>query len=286
MQRSSTLLTEEALPPVTRKPFSSSLHCWAWCALCCTIIGCDSKLVVGSWQCAPRASATLGTAGTSGTSTEFANWSTGFEDGFCDYSAPDGFCFVTGKASYDIVESPVHQGRYAAAFHVDSLSDVRAAQTRCVRQGALPEQAYYGAWYYIPSVSQNSGIWNLFHFQGGQQGTALQYLWDVSLINDGKGGLRTVVFSHVEGRDYGTEELPSVPIGEWFELQVFLKRDAGTSGEIAVYQNGTRFLNVSGIKTDNADDAWGQWYVGNLADSLDPPVSTVYVDDISVRTTL
>jgi hypothetical protein len=32
--------------------------------------------------------------------------------------------------------------------------------------------------------------------------------------------------------------------------------------------------------TDPTD--WGQWYVGNWADSLVPPASTVYVDDVTI----
>ena len=36
-----------------------------------------------------------------------------------------------------------------------------------------------------------------------------------------------------------------------------------------------------GLVTDNTD--FGQWYVGNFADALTPPGSTLYVDDVTIR---
>ena len=39
-------------------------------------------------------------------------------------------------------------------------------------------------------------------------------------------------------------------------------------------------VNVTGLVTDPTD--WGQWYVGNWADNLTPPASTVYVDDVTI----
>ena len=44
-----------------------------------------------------------------------------------------------------------------------------------------------------------------------------------------------------------------------------------------------RVLELTGLVTD--DSAWGQWYVGNIANALSPSESTVYVDDITIGTT-
>ena len=42
-------------------------------------------------------------------------------------------------------------------------------------------------------------------------------------------------------------------------------------------------VHLTGLVTDDTD--WGQWYVGNLADALVPPASTVYVDDVTISLT-
>ena len=94
-------------------------------------------------------------------------WTTGFEDGFCDYALPTGFCYAAG-GSYSLVTSPVHSGRYAAAFTAVAVGDAGAGlvQARCVQQGVFPSAAYYGAWYYVPAEAVKDGGCNLFHFQG------------------------------------------------------------------------------------------------------------------------
>src|SRR5687767_14835190 len=80
-------------------------------------------------------------------------WTTSFENGFCDYEPPFGFCYGNGDASFVIAENPVHGGTSSAAFSVNTSSGT--AQTRCFLDGTLPRDAVYGAWFYIPALSQN-----------------------------------------------------------------------------------------------------------------------------------
>jgi hypothetical protein len=74
---------------------------------------------------------------------------------------------------------------------------------------------------------------------------------------------------------------PAVPIGSWFHVEFRLLRARGMTGEYALYQDRTLLLEETGIVTDQYDVH--QWYVGNWADALTPPESTVYVDDVTVR---
>jgi hypothetical protein len=209
-------------------------------------------------------------------------WSTGFEDGFGDWSQPadQGLCYVAGAATYAIVTQPVHSGQYAAAFTVDT-ADASPSHTRCFRQGVLPVSAYYGAWYYLPSYATNYGVWNLFHFQGADgPDAAVVELWDLSLASD-DGGLAPFVRDFQRNRQLAAGA--TIPIGAWFHLEVRLTRSATNSGEVTVYVDGNPALDVSGLVTDPT--SWGQWFVGNYATSLFPPSSTVYVDDVSIDTT-
>ena len=121
---------------------------------------CEPELVVGEW-CPPGAGQEPGNR----SKVVEAPWSTGFELGFCDYREAGGYCYPQG--SYTMVDSPVHSGRKAAAFSVTSDTDPEARQSRCFREGALPREARYGAWYYVPVDVDNAGNWNLMHFQGG-----------------------------------------------------------------------------------------------------------------------
>jgi hypothetical protein len=248
-------------------------------AASCALFGCEPKLIVGQRTCTDSdASASIPAQ----TDPIAVPWSTSVENGFCDYTQLAGFCFADTAASYEIVTSPVHSGEFAAAFSV-TTADPTGYQTRCVRQGALPNAAYYGAWYYVPALATNSALWNLLHFQGGD--TSAQHgLWDVSLSNAANGDLQLFVFDFLDGATLRPANLPPIPIASWFHIEFYLERAADATGKIALYQDGQLLLDASGLITD--DSSWGQWYVGNVASGLNPPESTLYVDDVSIDTTL
>ncbi len=258
-----------------------------WLTLAGISSGCSSRVVIATWTCSQSSD-----AGQTGSTTSDAGdfefpWSTSFESGFCDYQVNGGFCFGTGVSSYQIVTSPVHTGKYAAAFSVTASPAHTGNQVRCVRQGTLPAQAYYGAWYYVPSLAtNNNAVWNLFHFAGGAgPGDTLHGIWDISLVNNpATGDLRLVVYQFpIANTAVGTPALSgdaTIPIGIWFHIVIFLKRAADATGEVQVYLNTASILHLTGLITD--DSQWGQWYVGNLAENLTPPDSTLYVDDVTI----
>jgi hypothetical protein len=69
---------------------------------------------------------------------------------------------------------------------------------------------------------------------------------------------------------------------------LYVKRAADSTGEFRLYQDGALILQATGLPTDDAK--YGQWFVGNIAEpskgSQARVDSTVYVDDVSVATTL
>lgn len=206
-------------------------------------------------------------------------WTTGFEEGFCDYAFPMGFCYATGGGSFAVVTSPVHSGQHAAAFSVHGTLDAGGSQARCVQQGVFPGAAYYGAWYYVPASAQNSMVWNLFHYQGGVPGQPLHGLWDVSLVNVGDAGaLHATFYDFLNGSS--PNAATPIPLGQWFHLEVYFKRAGDATGELSLWQDGVLAVHLTGIPTDNT--SWGQWYVGNYASDLVPPDSTIYVDDVTI----
>ncbi len=270
------------------RPITSGIrHCWVApvLALAGLASACGSKVVIATWSCSQSSDSGRPEPSASEAGDFEFPWSTGFEDGFCDYQGSGGFCFGTGVASYQIVTAPVHSGKYAAAFSV--TANHTGNQVRCVRQGPLPAQAYYGAWYYVPSLAtNNNAVWNLFHFAGGTgPGDTLHGLWDISLINNNAtGDLRLVVYQFpMTGTAGGTPALSgdaTIPIGTWFHIVIFIKRASDATGEVQVYLNTASIMHVTGLITD--DSQWGQWYVGNLAENLTPPDSTLYVDDVTI----
>ncbi len=243
------------------------------------VAGCQPQLSIGEWTCSADGTPSKIPERTAPVT---APWTSGFENRFCDYSELAGFCYADAGASTLLVSSPVHSGRYAAAFTVQSDAP-GISQTRCVRQGTLPAAAYYGAWYYIPEPTATSGNWNLFHFRTGEDLARTHGVLDVSLIAAGA-DLEVAVFGMRYQRLGESATQPPVPFGSWFHVQLFLKRAADMTGEVALYQDGEQIFDVTKLVTDDA--TFGQWYVGNLADGLSPPASTLYVDDVNISSTL
>ncbi len=238
------------------------------------LLACEPTVTVGEWKCSLLG---LPDAAPPSTAPVAVPWSTGFENGFCDYSAAGGFCYGA-PAIYETVTSPVHSGHHAAAFSVNA-GDPTAYQARCVRQGVLPQAAYYGAWYFVPALAENSAVWNLLHFQGGDP-SAQHGLWDVSLVNATNGDLELVVYDFLNGVTLDAAPPVPVPIGSWFHLEFYLARAADATGAVALYQDDRLVVQTTNIVTD--DSSWGQWYVGNYANGLSPANSTLYVDDVTI----
>ena len=248
---------------------------------------CKQPLLVGQYRC--PGSGMDGGSPPSRFDPISVPWSAGFENQFCDYpgSEEPGWCYGFQPASFRVVSSPVHTGQFAAEFTVLTGTDGGAQpQARCSRQGVFPAEAYYGAWYLVPEIrtlATDTDNWNLFHFQGGNSdATSIHYLWDVSLVNGSTGDLNLRVVVGQDPTKHPTST-KSVPIGKWFHIVFYWKRAKDTSGEVSLYQDGERVVDLTNLVTDDSD--WDQWYVGNLATALQPPQSTVYVDDITIRAT-
>jgi hypothetical protein len=267
-----------------------------WCVVVLHMLGCEPKVVIGAWSCPPKSKSNLvGTAGAAGAAGSVAAddsfpfpWSTGFENGFdCDYAEPDGACYAQGTAKYNLVTDPVHSGSYAASFTVDSFVDNKSTHTRCLRQGTFPTEAYYSAWYFIPTIPNKVQLWNLFHFSGGAAigEKNADRLWDVSLVKKDNGDLRLEFYNFGKSDQPLPDQsnAPSIPIGAWFRIEMYVKRAADATGEFTLYQDGTSILRMTGLLTD--DTKVGTWFVGNLAENLDPVESTVYVDDVMLSAT-
>lgn len=257
------------------------------------LVSCDSRPVIATFRCpeSPDGEAAAlagGAAAGTGQASERTlpiPWSTGFENGWCDFADGRGDFVESGSGEKALVTKPVHSGAFAASFSTTATGV--GGQSRVIRAGLLPAEAYYGAWYYIPSVATNTGLWNLIHFQNDNPSGDVG-LWDVSVVTTDDGNLRLEVYCPLL-RAY-PDKVPSqvnhppVPIGSWFHIEIFWKRAMDDTGVVRVYQDGEAIFQLADVVSDTSVNNI-QWYVGNLADSLVPKESTVYVDDITIQAT-
>lgn len=254
-------------------------------AAACELSACRPNVSIGSRTCSEDGRDDAALDQSVDASPPIApNWSTDFENRFCDYRLPGGYCYPDLPGLFEIVTSPHRSGQHAAAFKVTSDDDT-ANQARCVRQGALPSAAYYSAYYYVPGMATvKNGNWNLFHFNGGVDWDHIEQLLDVSLVNAKSGGLQLALYGPPNHAQIGsTATAPAIRIGDWFRIQLFVEHTTGTRGNVRLYQDDETILDVTNVVI--GDWILGQWYVGNWAMGVVPANSTVYVDDVSISAT-
>jgi hypothetical protein len=242
--------------------------------------GCKPELVVGKIKTEEACVYEGGAGAPAAEKVIDIGWSTGFENGSCDYYQAGGRCYVIGDSSYTFVDDPVHAGSSAGAFTVTTDMDdaTEVPHTRCYLEGVMPTDATYGAWFYIPEFAQ-TGNWNLMFFQAAMRNSGNPALFSVSLASGG-GNLHLYVLNHMTGAFFTPDPAPAVPIATWFQVEFRLVRATDATGSFALYQDRRLLLEVPDIITDRYDVH--QWYVGNWADRLMPAESTVYVDDVTV----
>jgi hypothetical protein len=250
---------------------------------------CEPDLVVGGWNCATSPGA-AGPKDDGGVTQPVLDpialpWNTGFENGFCGYAAVKGFCYKIGDAEPTSVASPVHSGHRAMAFAIAADDGGSGGQTRCVREGAFPHDAYYGAWFYLPSIPKSADNWNLVHFQGGNGDTRWTKLFDVTLVSTGDGQYGLTLNQGEDDQLLGPAKPRAVRVASWFHVVLRFLRSPDANGEVTLYQDDLDqpLVDVTGIVTDPYP--YDQWYVGNLVHGAPPTDLTVYVDDVSVSTT-
>ena len=209
-------------------------------------------------------------------------WATGFENGFCDYEQVGGFFVGDGNTR----PSPHlhHDQGVRRGVHGATPTRPTTRRAACAR-GVLPQEAYYGAWYYVADSRHDrtdDSLWNLWHFQGGDVST--KGLWDISLVKRRNGELELLVFDFLKGvvRKQSRAKPITIPIGSWFHIQFYLKRAADATGAIRLYQDNQLLFEATA--SSRTIPAGVNGTSATSASSLTPPDSTLYVDDVTIDT--
>ena len=240
-------------------------------------------------------------------------WSTDLEDGTVDaWTQPEfryagGGIFNTGPPdeAYVSVESTIaHSGAYAVLSVIHNAYRARAKRAvRLMRwtdrawddDGVpFPASAYYSTWMYFPENYDpakappwdpgDGGWWNVFQFKSDDSDGTSQPLWTLNVENiDGKMSFYLYTKYNTPASHAQSNPKP-IPVGKWVHVEAFYKQSTGNQGEVAFWQDGTRILHVTGVRTKLADDA--VWGLGNYTDHIDggatPGTAELWFDDVAV----
>ena len=151
----------------------------------------------------------------------------------------------------------------------------------CVREGIVPEESHYRAWFLIPSRQTPRPYWVIAKLRSrvtADDPETWVDMWDFVVGGPRGDGLDFNLFLHGLGVITPVGGAAVVPVGRWFSLDVYLRRSPGADGRLLALVDGKPRFEVTGRPT-----AWSpfvSWMVGSITERS--PGVTVYVDDVAV----
>ncbi len=180
-----------------------------------------------------------------------------------------------------VTSSQAHGGSRSGV--VDVLPTAPMPATNYLfRQQPSPAQAYYSAWFYVPStlVLMTGQYLSLVHFRGnGPQG--LKALWDVNLYPVGDGTVAAQLYDFRASYDLQQFPVTRFPLDRWVQLEVFLSKAVDATGRVTVWQDGAPILDRADVPTVQVMDSL-EWDVGGASAGLQSGSVLVYVDDAAI----
>jgi hypothetical protein len=224
--------------------------------------GCGQRLDVGSDL--------LWTALFEG--ANFDEWTADGNGGAQAFPAPPNVIEIAGER--------VRHGGQAAKLTVDSPDGNSHGSAALSRYGALPVEAYYSAWYYLPRTVTVGNYWVIFKFRQQDQST-MDELYDLDLINLQSGEMSLQLYDHRRGAvvDFDMPD-PVVPVGQWFQIEAFYRNAQDATGRVTFWLDGRPIVDIRNQAM--APTPWVEWNVCSIGENLNPSTAVLYVDDCAV----
>lgn len=218
-------------------------------------------------------------------------WTARFETGNLDeWAGVAGGGPSTSPTSSVLAASTeqAHGGAFAAKMTITTTSDPTPALSILSRDGSLPEEAYYSAWFYLPQSASipNAPIlqyWAIMRFRNrtvASDATSTRDAYDIDIRSLASGPMFLRVFDYDAFDDAPMlESAPTIPLDHWFHVEAFYRNAPDASGRLAVWLDGRQ---VADIAKPTGALGWVGWSVGDMGMALTPMTVTVYVDDCAL----
>jgi hypothetical protein len=232
--------------------------------------------------------ASFAAAGCGGQSMSFGNdpdviwWNdheSGDLTGWTDGVAPGGF-IIPGSSTVQVVDQGIaRSGRYALL--ITDLSPNARDYPLAARNGPLPLEMYCSAWYYIPQQLHPKTYWWFMLFRSRHPPYDSQSFRDEVrvLFTTRPDGTMGSLLESPEWGDVQPLVDREIPVGRWFQIEVFLRTATDASGQVMVWQDGELTFQASG---QTSQTTYTEWMVGGVVDGLTTPASQLYIDDAAI----
>jgi len=224
-------------------------------------------------------------------------WSATFEPGnFSEWEQDgDGGEYKENAAASPTVTTELaHGGRYAGKSTMGPTagSPGMASSNYFYRTQPSPTEAYYGAWYYIPSTVTVRSWLSLVHFRCSTTGDGKNVVpvWDLNVwpVRDGSlppgtlpiGSLTTHFYNFLTLVNADQLVTQAVPTDQWVHFEVLIRKAADATGRVTIWQDDQMIIDLQNIATFSTD--WVEWDAGGASNDLSPSTASIYVDDATI----
>jgi hypothetical protein len=218
-------------------------------------------------------------------------WTARFESGnFDEWTGVAGGSTLTSPSSNELVPSSeqAHHGTFAAKMTMTTPLDPVPAHSSLNRDGNLPDEGYYSAWFFLPQSASlpNAPVlqyWAIMRFRARTVATdpnSVFDLYDIDLRSLASGEMALRVFDYIPFADAAmVESDPLVPVGRWFQVEAFYRNAPDATGRLSLWLDGRL---VADIAKATGATGWVGWGVGDMGLGLSPQTVTLYVDDCAL----
>jgi len=183
----------------------------------------------------------------------------------------------------------VHRGKAATKLTV-APKPGQISVMYLFREAPSPTEAYYSAWFYLPSTFTIPAFTNylsLFHFNASTtgDGKSLTPLWDLNFFPEAV-GLVPQLYSYTSGqiaRQSNSQATWTAPRDTWFHVEMLFVKSSTATGHITVWFDDNLVIDLNKVVTVPND--WLQWNAGGGADVIQPSPTSIYMDDAAISTT-
>jgi hypothetical protein len=187
----------------------------------------------------------------------------------------------------EITTEHAHTGTSAVRLTIDASKVGVQESALLSRADDLPIEAYYSAWYYLPTSVSVGTYWVIFKFRQravASDGSTESELFDLDLTRQGNGDMSMVLFDHRAQRNLPLDVTDAVvPINRWFQVEAFYRNTADSTARLTYWLNGRQIKDLSGQTL--APSSWIEWDPCSVGETLDPSPAVLFIDDCAISRT-
>jgi hypothetical protein len=204
-------------------------------------------------------------------------WTVG-QYGEADFNSGSG----TVTASTDVAHSGKTSLKMAINDARGTSQAARIFRWNDPEGNSLPESAYYSVWYYFPRKYRPAEWWNVMQFKSRTSRDSVDPMWVLNIGNRPNGNMYFYLWDAMHKRSYDAATALDLPVGQWTHIEIYFRRSTGPSGQITIWQDGTKLFDLDRIQTTTADNQ--QWSLSNYTDNITPSNPVIYADDAVIST--